>query len=44
LEEIAVECGAVSTIISGHNSVGCLLILRFGTDAQKEQFLTALAT
>ena len=44
LEEIAAGCGAVSTIMSGHNSVGCLPTLQFGTDSQKEQFLTALAT
>lgn len=44
LEEIAAGCEAVSTIMSEHNSVGCLPILQFGTDSQKEQFLTALAT
>jgi butyryl-CoA dehydrogenase len=43
LEEIAAGCGAVSTVMSGHNSVGCLPILQFGTEAQKEMFLPALA-
>jgi hypothetical protein len=43
LEEIAVGCGAVSTIMSGHNSVGCLPILQFGDESQKERFLPALA-
>ncbi|MEJ5862683.1 acyl-CoA dehydrogenase [Pseudomonas farsensis] len=44
LEEIAAGDGACSTIMSVHNSVGCVPILRFGTDAQKQQFLTPLAT
>lgn len=43
LEEIAAGCGAVSTIMSVHNSVGCMPILKFGTDAQKEQWLKPLA-
>jgi alkylation response protein AidB-like acyl-CoA dehydrogenase len=44
LEEIAAGDGACSTIISVHNSVGCVPILRFGNEQQKEQFLTPLAT
>lgn len=43
LEEIAAGNGAVSTIMSVHNSVGCAPILRFGTDAQKEEFLRPLS-
>ena len=43
LEEIAAGCGAVSTIMSVHNSVGCLPILKFGTQAQKERFLKPMA-
>jgi butyryl-CoA dehydrogenase len=43
LEEIAAGCGAVSTIMSVHNSVGCMPILKFGTPAQKERFLRPLA-
>jgi len=43
LEEIAVGDGAVSTIMSVHNSVGCMPILNFGTDAQKDRWLPALA-
>ncbi|BDM21886.1 acyl-CoA dehydrogenase [Pseudomonas sp. NPDC089428] len=43
LEEIAAGDGACSTIMSVHNSVGCVPILRFGTEQQKEQFLTPLA-
>ncbi|SDG72331.1 acyl-CoA dehydrogenase family protein [Roseospirillum parvum] len=43
LEEIAAGCGAVSTIMSVHNSVACMPILKFGTDDQKERFLRPLA-
>ena len=44
LEEIAVGDGACSTIMSVHTSVGCMPILKFGTDAQKERFLPKLAS
>ncbi|MBN7785806.1 acyl-CoA dehydrogenase family protein [Ponticoccus gilvus] len=44
LEEIAAGDGAVSTIMSVHNSVGCVPILRFGSDAQKAQYLTRMAS
>ncbi len=44
IEEIAAGNGAVSTIMSVHNSVGCMPILRFGTEAQKEAWLRPLAT
>jgi alkylation response protein AidB-like acyl-CoA dehydrogenase len=43
LEEIAVGEGATSTIMSVHNSVGCMPILKFGTDAQREQYLRPMA-
>lgn len=43
LEEIAAGDGACSTVMSVHNSVGCMPILKFGTDAQKERFLRPLA-
>lgn len=43
LEEIAAGDGAVSTIMSVHNSVGCAPILKYGTDAQRERFLKPLA-
>ena len=39
LEEIAAGNGACSTIMSVHNSVACMPILKFGTDEQKERFL-----
>jgi len=41
--EIAAGCGAVSTIMSVHNGVGCMPILDFGTDAQRERFLRPMA-
>lgn len=43
LEEIAAGNGAVSTIMSVHNSVGCAPILRFGNEDQKQQFLRPMA-
>ncbi|MEW5421643.1 acyl-CoA dehydrogenase family protein [Amorphus sp. 3PC139-8] len=43
LEEIAAGNGAVSTIMSVHNSVGCVPILRFGSEEQKERFLRPMA-
>ena len=43
LEEIAAGDGAVSTIMSVHNSVGCLPILRFGSEAQKTELLPDMA-
>ncbi len=44
LEEIAAGDGACSTIMSVHNSVGCVPILRFGTDEQRQRYLTPLAS
>jgi len=43
IEEIAKVCGSTSVIVAVHNSVCCYPIHRFGTDAQKEQFLRPLA-
>jgi len=43
LEEIAAGDGAVSTIMSGHNSVGCMPILEYGTPDQKEKYLRPMA-
>ncbi len=43
LEEIAAGEGACSTIMSVHNSVGCMPILKFGTDEQKAKYLPAMA-
>lgn len=44
LEEIAAGDGACSTIMSVHNSVACMPIYQFGTDAQKARWLPKLAT
>ncbi|MEA1652140.1 acyl-CoA dehydrogenase [Nitrospirillum sp. BR 11164] len=44
IEEIAAGDGAISTIMSVHNSVGCAPILKFGTPAQKERYLRAMAS
>jgi butyryl-CoA dehydrogenase len=44
LEEVAAGDGACSTIMSVHNSVGCVPILTFGTEQQKQRFLEPLAT
>ncbi len=43
LEEIAAGDGAVSTIMSGHNSVGCMPLVQFGTPEQKDKFLRPMA-
>jgi alkylation response protein AidB-like acyl-CoA dehydrogenase len=44
IEEIAAGDGSCSTIMSVHNSVGCVPILRFGSDAQKQRWLEPLAS
>ncbi|HXC28775.1 MAG TPA: acyl-CoA dehydrogenase family protein [Stellaceae bacterium] len=43
LEEIAAGDGSISTILSVHNSVGCVPILKFGSQEQKERFLKPMA-
>jgi butyryl-CoA dehydrogenase len=43
LEEIAAGDGSVSTILSVHNSVGCMPILHYGSEAQKQRFLVPMA-
>jgi alkylation response protein AidB-like acyl-CoA dehydrogenase len=44
IEEIAAGDGAVSTIMSGQNSVGCMPILEYGTTEQKEKYLRPMAS
>ncbi len=44
LEEIAAGDGACSTIVSVHSSVGCMPILKFGTEEQKQRFLPRMAS
>jgi butyryl-CoA dehydrogenase len=43
MEEIAAGEGAVSTILSVQNSVGCMPVLQFGSEEQKERFLKPMA-
>ncbi len=43
LIEVAAGDGSCSTIMSVHNSVACMPILKFGTPEQKERFLKPLA-
>jgi hypothetical protein len=43
LEEIAAGDGAMSTILSVHNSVGCVPVLKFGSEEQKQRFLKPMA-
>ncbi|MBF0167651.1 MAG: acyl-CoA dehydrogenase family protein [Alphaproteobacteria bacterium] len=44
LEEIAAGDASCSTIMSVHNSVGCMPIYKFGTEEQKKRFLPEMAT
>lgn len=43
IEEVAAGCAASSTLMSVHNSVGCVPILKFGTDEQKQHWLPRMA-
>jgi alkylation response protein AidB-like acyl-CoA dehydrogenase len=43
LEEIAAGDAGTATVMSGHNSVGCMPIATFGNDDQKERFLRPMA-
>lgn len=44
LEEIAAGDGPCSTIVSVHSSVGCMPIVKYGTEAQKQKYLPKLAS
>ena len=44
LEEIAAGEGATSTIMSVHNSVGCMPLVNFGNPAQQQHFLPSMAS
>lgn len=44
IEEIAAGCASCATLMSVHNSVGCVPILRFGSEAQKAQWMPRLAS
>ena len=44
VEEISAGDGATGALMSVHNSVGCGPILNYGSQAQKEEWLTSLAS
>jgi alkylation response protein AidB-like acyl-CoA dehydrogenase len=44
LEEIAAGDGAISTVVSGHNAVGVMPILLYGTEYQKRRYVPDLAS
>ena len=44
LEEIAAGDGAISTIVSVQNSLPCGILVKYGNDAQKQKYLTKLAS
>jgi len=43
IEEISVQCAATGVIVSAHSSLGMWPILGLGTEAQRRQFLPAMA-
>ena len=43
LEEIAAGDAATACVMSGHNSVGCMPLVAFGTMEQKEKYLRPMA-
>jgi alkylation response protein AidB-like acyl-CoA dehydrogenase len=43
LEEISYGDGAVGIVMSGHNSVGCMPMLEYGSDQQKAKYLKKMA-
>ena len=43
VEEIAAGCASCSTLVSVHSSVGCMPILKYGNDEQKQTWLRDLA-
>ncbi|MSP04315.1 MAG: acyl-CoA dehydrogenase [Acetobacteraceae bacterium] len=43
LMEIAAGDGAISTVMSGHNSVGCAIVQKAGSEAQKQIYLRPMA-
>jgi butyryl-CoA dehydrogenase len=44
LQEIAAGDGALATVVSGHNSVGVMPILTYGSEAQKQRYLPDLVS
>ena len=44
LSEVAYACASTAVVMSVHNSIVCESILRYGTEEQKQRYLTKLAT
>ena len=44
LSEVAYACAATAVVMSVHNSIVCESILRYGSEQQKQKYLTQLAT
>ncbi|MHA7600403.1 acyl-CoA dehydrogenase family protein [Alicycliphilus sp. T452] len=44
IEEVAVGDGATSSIVSVQNSLACGITMNYGSDAQKDKYLTRLAS
>ena len=44
LMEVAAGDGAVATVMSGHNSVGVMPVLVYGTESQKQRYVRDLAS
>ncbi|MGD9175990.1 MAG: acyl-CoA dehydrogenase family protein, partial [Desulfobacterales bacterium] len=44
LSEVAYACASTAVVMSVHNSIVCESILRYGTEDQKNQYLTRLAS
>ena len=44
IEEISAACASVGVIMSVNNSLACDPVLKFGTDAQKQEFLVPMAS
>lgn len=44
MEELGRVCGSTGLSVEAHNELCCLPIVRWGTDAQKEQFLPCLTS
>jgi butyryl-CoA dehydrogenase len=43
-EELAVHCATTSVVLSAHESLCCWPIYKYGTEEQKQKYLTALAS
>ena len=42
VEELAKKCAATGVIVAAHNSLACWPILKFGTEEQKQKYLTRM--